>query len=203
METSVSFLIAEDDELVGRLLVRALSAHGETELVTTIAGARSALESRSFTAVVVDVGLPDGSGLDLIGDARMRDPSVAVLVVSGEVDARRLATAHRLDASYLLKPVDTQQLDLFAVRTCSRRRERGARVARRVRRWTLDYGLTNAEAAILELAAEGPSRARIAEVRDVSSTTLKKQVQILLAKTGDTSLENAANRLLRAVVDEG
>ena len=32
----MSFLIAEDDELVGRILVRALSEHGRTELVTTI-----------------------------------------------------------------------------------------------------------------------------------------------------------------------
>jgi len=44
VETAVSFLIAEDDALVVRLVVRALSAHGETELVTTIAGARSVLE---------------------------------------------------------------------------------------------------------------------------------------------------------------
>jgi len=200
---AASFLIAEDDELVGRLLVRALSAHGETELVTTVAGARSALESRSFTAVVVDVGLPDGSGLDVLSDARLQDPAVAALVVSGKVDARRLAVAHRLDASYLLKPVDTRQIDLFAVRTRSRLRERAAKVARVAKRWAFEYGLTKAETSVLELAAEGPSRARLAVLRDVSPTTLKKQIQVLLAKTGDPSLDTAVNRLLRMVVDEG
>ena len=74
--------------------------------------------------MVVDVGLPDGSGLDHISDARQKDPAVSALVVSGRVDARRLAAAHRLDASYLLKPVDTRQIDLFAVRMRSKTRER-------------------------------------------------------------------------------
>ncbi len=70
VDSVVSFLIAEDDELVGRILVRALSEHGRTELVTSVEEARTALKTGSFTAVVVDVGLPDGSGLDVINDAR-------------------------------------------------------------------------------------------------------------------------------------
>src|SRR5689334_18827075 len=110
MESAVSFLIAEDDELVGRILVRTLSEHGRTELVTTIEGARSALKNQSFTAVIVDVGLPDGSGLDLITDARSHDPGMSALVVSGRVDERRLAEAHHLGVSFLLKPVDTREL---------------------------------------------------------------------------------------------
>jgi DNA-binding NarL/FixJ family response regulator len=202
VESSVSFLIAEDDELVGRLLARALSAHGDTHLVTSVADARSALEARSFTGVVVDVGLPDGSGLDLIDDARRQDPATTALVVSGHVDAPRLAKAHRLRAAYLLKPVDTTQIELFAVRTRSRLHERSVRVAALVRRWAQEHRLTGAEAAILELAAEGHSRVRLAELRNVSPSTLKKQIQIALAKTGDASLESAVNRLLRAVVDD-
>lgn len=199
----VSFLIAEDDELVGRLLVRALSAHGKTELVTTVADARSAMERESFTAVVVDVGLPDGSGLDLINDARAQDPTVSALVVSGRVDARRLAAAHVLDASYLLKPVNAEQIELFAVRMRSKVRARAARIAQAVEQWSVEYELTRAEASILEIAAEGASRSQLAAARGVAPNTLKKQVQILLAKTGDSTLDVAVNRLLRTLLDEG
>jgi DNA-binding NarL/FixJ family response regulator len=200
---AVNFLIAEDDELVGRILVRTLSEHGRTELVTTAEGARSALKARSFNAVVVDIGLPDGSGLDVISDARSHDPSVGALVVSGGVDERRLAEAHNLGAHYLLKPVDTRQLGLFAIRLRSRVREREAKIAALIERWAIEYQLTTAETDILALAVEGAARSRLAELRGVAASTVKKQVQVILTKTGDGSLEAAVSRLLRAVVDEG
>ena len=203
MTQPVRFLIAEDDEIVGRVMVRALSEHGDTELVTTMKDARAALQGHSFSAVVVDVGLPDGCGLDLIAAARAHDPGVSALVVSGGVDERRLAEAHDLGASYLLKPVDTRQLGLFAVRMRARLEQRGEKIAAVVARWTAQYDLTPAEADILELAAHGAARAKLAQLRGVAPSTVKKQVQIVLTKTGDTSLEGAVSRLLRAIVDEG
>jgi DNA-binding NarL/FixJ family response regulator len=203
VENGVSFLIAEDDELVGRILVRTLSEHGRTELVTSIEDARTALKTSSFTAVVVDVGLPDGSGLDVITDAREQDPGVSALIVSGGVDERRLAEAHHLNASYLLKPVDTRQLGLFAVRMRAKLRQRDAKIEALVERWAVEYDLTPAEASVLQLAAQGAARSRLAELRGVAPSTVKKQVQVVLTKTGDTSLEGAVSRLLRAIVDEG
>jgi DNA-binding NarL/FixJ family response regulator len=202
MENGLSFLIAEDDELVGKVIVRALSEHGRTKLVTTAEGARTALRAHTFTAVIVDVGLPDGSGLDVINDAREQDPAVSALIVSGGVDERRLAEAHHLGASYLLKPVDTRQLGLFAVRMRAKARQREAKIAAIVERWTVEYELTTAEAAVLELAAHGAPRARLAELRGVATSTVKKQVQVVLTKTGDSTLEGAVSRLLRMIVDE-
>jgi DNA-binding NarL/FixJ family response regulator len=202
VSAAVSFLIAEDDDLVGRVLERALGAHGRTSRVTTLEDARSALATESFTAVVVDVGLPDGSGLELITDARTLDPSLPALVLSGAVDAGRLAEAHLLGAHYLLKPVDTTQLGLFAERVRARINERRARVDAAVKRWASDYELTAAEAAILALAAQGTRRAELAAQRDVAASTVKKQVKVMLNKTGDASLEGAVNRLLRSVLDD-
>ena len=202
VDSVVSFLIAEDDELVGRILVRALSEHGRTELVTSVEEARSALKTSSFTAVVVDVGLPDGSGLDVINDARSHDPFTSALVVSGRVDERRLAEAHHLGVSFLLKPVDTRELGVFAVRTRAKLRARQEKIAALVERWVSEYDLTNAEASVLELAAHGAQRSRLPDLRGVAASTVKKQVQVILTKTGDSSLEGCVSRLLRAVVDE-
>jgi DNA-binding NarL/FixJ family response regulator len=199
---NASFLIAEDDELIGRALVRTLSAHGHAELVTTAKQARTALASHSFTAVVVDVALPDGSGLDLISDARAHDPSVSALVVSGGVDAQRLAEAHHLGAPYLLKPLDVRELGLFAVRTRAKMQQKHERIAAIVERWRVEYDLTPAEGAIVELAAHGAPRSRLAELRNVAASTVKKQVQVILTKTGDSTLEGAVSRLLRKIVDE-
>lgn len=202
VENGGSFLIAEDDELVGRVLVRALAEHGHTELVTNVQDARSALRVHSYTAVVVDVGLPDGNGLDLITNARALDPGVAALIVSGGVDERRLAEAHLLNASYLLKPVDTRQLGLFAIRMRAKQLHRHEKIAALIARWTVEFDLTAAEASVLELAAHGAPRWRLAELRGVAASTVKKQVQVVLTKTGDTSLDGAVSRLLRMIVDE-
>jgi len=200
---AVSFLVAEDDEQVGRVLLHTLAEHGRTSLVTTLQQARSALAAETYAAVVVDVGLPDGSGLELITDARTHDPSIAALVVSGQVDGSTLAAAHLLGAHYLLKPVDAWQLGLFAVRTRARLRERQTKIEAVVRRWSAEYELTNAEAAILDLAAHGAPRARLAELREVAPSTIKKQIQVVLNKTGDPSLEAAVSRLLRTVLNGG
>jgi DNA-binding NarL/FixJ family response regulator len=151
---------------------------------------------------VVDVGLPDGSGLDLITDARSRDPGMAALVVSGQVDERRLARAHHLGVSFLLKPVDTKELGIFASRARAKMRARQEKVTALVERWAAEYNLTPAEASILELAAHGAQRSRLADLRRVAPSTVKKQVQVILTKTGDGSLEGAVSRLLRAIVDE-
>lgn len=202
MDSVISFLIAEDDELVGRILVRALSEHGRTELVTTVEEARSRLKTQSYTALVVDVGLPDGSGLEVISDARLQDPFMSALVVSGRVDERRLAEAHHLGVSFLLKPVDTREIGIFAVRTRAKQRARQQRIAGLVERWVVQYDLTGAEAAVLELAAHGAQRSRLPELRGVAASTVKKQVQVILTKTGDGSLEGCVSRLLRTVVDE-
>ncbi len=202
MSAAVSFLIVEDDDLVGRVLQRALHHHGRTSLVATLEEARYALATDTFSAVVVDVGLPDGSGLDLVQFARHVDPTIPALVLSGSVDASRLAEAHLLGAHYLLKPVNGMQLDLFAERTRARLREREARISTVVSRWSFEYALTSAEAAILILAVHGAPRGQLADLRDVARSTVKKQVQAILEKTGDTSLEAAVSRVLRCALDE-
>jgi DNA-binding CsgD family transcriptional regulator len=65
--------------------------------------------------------------------------------------------------------------------------------------WTGRYGLSEAEADLLGRTALGESRRTIAEARDTSPETVKKQIAHLIGKTGDDSLHSAAERLLRDV----
>src|SRR4029078_4305273 len=85
----------------------------------------------------------------------------------------------------------------------SKMRARQEKITAIVERWTVEHDLTPAEASVLELAAHGAQRSRLAELRGVAASTVKKQVQVILTKTGDSSLEGAVSRLLRAIVDEG
>lgn len=195
-----TFLVAEDDATVGRTLARTLGRHGDAKVVKTYRAARRALEAEAFSALVVDVGLPDGSGLDLVAAARARDVTMPILVVSGEVDKRRLSEAHALGAHFLLKPIDAAELDLFVERLGGRDAITDRRVCDLVTRWELRYALTPTEAELLELGARGTPRSELHVPRRVEASTVKKQVHNMLEKTGDASFEAAVSRLLRELV---
>ncbi|MEE3216181.1 MAG: response regulator, partial [Pseudomonadota bacterium] len=65
-------LVVEDDALISRSLVEALTPLGNTvEVLSTRAAARSALRQGGVDLVLLDIGLPDGDGLSLL--AEMRD----------------------------------------------------------------------------------------------------------------------------------
>jgi two-component system, OmpR family, KDP operon response regulator KdpE len=102
-----------EDEPANRALVRAIIARAdratvpEVDLVeaATMADARSMLAGGSFDAVLVDVRLPDGNGLDLIGEIREREREVKVIVVSASVLPAERASALATGADgFLAKP---------------------------------------------------------------------------------------------------
>ena len=96
---ALKFLVAEDEPGVARTIRRALMPHGFVEVVETAADARERLAERSYDALVADVGLPDGSGLDLVAEATAEDDGLLALIVSGRVDPDRLAEAYQLGVS--------------------------------------------------------------------------------------------------------
>lgn len=69
-------------------------------------------------------------------------------------------------------------------------------------RWRLRHALTRAEVDVLARASRGTPRQEIHRARGVTRRKAKEQVRLLLAKTGDDSLDAAVKRLLREVVDE-
>jgi len=86
-----TILIVEDDPVLGTFLADNLAADGyEPVLAETFRDGLRELEFRRPDLVILDLGLPDGSGLDLIGRVRTADglatrvdPTVPVIVLSG------------------------------------------------------------------------------------------------------------------------
>src|SRR4051812_42532559 len=84
-------LVVEDDPVVRTFLADNLTADGYDLIVTdTIADALRMLEHDRPDIAVIDVGLPDGSGLDLLrrvraadGVASRLDPTLPMVVLSG------------------------------------------------------------------------------------------------------------------------
>lgn len=78
---SYRVLIVEDHPRMGEALVEMLTQGGfRCTLARTLAAARARLRESAFEAVVVDGHLPDGEGLDLLGDADGNTPAVTVLI---------------------------------------------------------------------------------------------------------------------------
>ena len=93
-------LIIDDHELIRKGLTQALRAAGHNIVgeAATLAQARAQLMFTTPDLVIVDVNLPDGSGLDLI------TPLVKFLVLTLGDDPQSLAVAHqRGAAAYVLK----------------------------------------------------------------------------------------------------
>ncbi len=76
--------------------------------------ARQVIVSNPVEGVLLDLNLPDGSGLDWIGEVRESQPGTAIIVVTGKGDIPTAVEAMRRGADHFLsKPVNMGELEVF------------------------------------------------------------------------------------------
>lgn len=98
-------LIAEDDQHYAEALRRAFARQLPSAKVTiapSLSEAARFLSEESYDAVVADVDLGDGLGVEIIERAQECDPSTARALMSGYLQTHLEAAAHRLGAT----PID-------------------------------------------------------------------------------------------------
>ena len=108
-------LLVEDDEMLGAALRAGLRQDGHA-----VDWVRSADEAdtawiaagkAAYDAVVLDLGLPDGSGLDLVRRARQRRIATPVLIATArDRIADRIAGLDAGADDYMVKPIDLDEL---------------------------------------------------------------------------------------------
>lgn len=209
-------LLVEDDDLLASALVEGLRGEDfAIDRFATLREARAALVGASFDAVVLDRGLPDGDGIDLLRELRARSADTPVLLLTAR-DALddRLAGLDTGADDYILKPVALPEL-LARLRAVVRRTRgrpqpvwtHGALtldpVARKVTWRGVAVDLTAREFNLLELffshAGRVLSRGRIEESlydwsSEVGSNTVEVYVHQLRRK-----IDPAVVRTLRGV----
>ena len=106
-------LVEDDPEILG-FLSEALRPHGDLVLAfaaSSVVQAREALQGQGVDVVVVDLGLPDGSGVDVIHQVRASWPRCEVLVSTQFGDEASVIAAFEAGATgYLLKQRSATQI---------------------------------------------------------------------------------------------
>ncbi len=105
-------LLVEDDTLLGDGLQAGLSQAGFTvDWVVEGRQALHALRSETFDAAILDLGLPDGDGVDVILRYRDHGGSVPIVVLTARGDIQnKLSVLDGGADDYLVKPVDLREI---------------------------------------------------------------------------------------------
>ncbi|MCV9909750.1 response regulator transcription factor [Brucella sp. HL-2] len=200
-------LLVEDDMVVRRRLEGLLFQFGyqpETIIfAASLAEARACMADQPVALALVDIGLPDGSGIDLICDLHASDPGLAILVISAWCTQDVILSALRAGAvGYVLKERDDLEVAI-AIRSVLRG---GAPidpfVAKRIieelpaqsPERTADDGmqaLTARESQILLLVAEGLGNKDIAERLCLSRYTVECHIKRIYRKLAVSSRTRA------------
>lgn len=119
---AIRVLIVEDEDDIATLIRMALEADGMTvRHVIDLAGARQRLMTDTPDVMVLDVNLPDGSGLDLLREPDRVD-GVPVLILSGQQQESDKVLGLELGAEdYVVKPFYPRELATRVRRAATRR----------------------------------------------------------------------------------
>lgn len=123
-----SLLLVEDDANLGATLSERLDAAGyRTTWVRSLREARRELGLERFGLVILDVGLPDGSGFELATELRRACSGSGVLFLTAQGDPERRVQGLALGAEdYVVKPFHFQELVLRVENGLRRRRHMDA-----------------------------------------------------------------------------
>ena len=112
-------MLVEDQADFRRLMEALLGRQPDLEVVAragSLAEARGHAATMRFDVAVLDLGLPDGNGADLIADLRGADPGVAVLVLSASLDPKSLERATEAGADEILDKFSSPREVLDTIR---------------------------------------------------------------------------------------
>jgi DNA-binding response OmpR family regulator len=105
-------LIVEDDQQITKIIIMNLKLSGfEIDNATNISDAWSKITSLHFDLILMDIGLPDGSGLDLCTKIREAGNEVPIVFLSARTDEATVVKGIKNGADdYLRKPFGLEEL---------------------------------------------------------------------------------------------
>jgi DNA-binding NarL/FixJ family response regulator len=201
---ALRIFLVDDHEVVRRGVRDMLEAEDDFEVVGeagTVEEALNRIHAVEPDVAVLDVRLPDGSGVELCRELRSNHPSIACLMLTSFDDDEALFEAIVAGAAgYVLKQVKGNDI-INAVRKVGSGASlldpaMTSRVMERLRSGSNEdprlAGLSGQERRILELLADGKSNRQIAAEMFLAEKTVKNYVSNLLSKMGMSRRTEAA-----------
>ncbi|OEE87789.1 two-component system response regulator BasR [Enterovibrio norvegicus FF-162] len=105
-------LLIEDDQMLGESMVASLSRHGFTvDWVQKGGGVELLLKTESFTAVILDLTLPDVDGIDVLKRLRQAKHTIPVMILTARDDIEdRVEGLDGGADDYMVKPFALEEL---------------------------------------------------------------------------------------------
>ncbi len=202
-EKPITVLVVEDDAVTRRALSLAIEKEPSLKLLAALDCVQSALawlEKQSASILLVDLGLPDGTGIDVIRYCANRHPDSGILVITTSSDDDNILASIEAGASgYVLK--DAGQPDI--VSSLLELHKGGSPISPTIARKVLakmrgkpvveavevqsdsklpEVYLTKREAAILDLIARGDSYGEVAKQLSLSVGTVQTHIKNIYDK---------------------
>lgn len=202
LQNPISVLIVEDDPVTRKSLCLAVELEPALKLLAAFDSVQSSLvwlETHSAEVLMTDLGLPDGSGIEIIHACTQRHPDTDIMVVTMSSDEASVLACIEAGASgYVLK--DAGSMDI--ARAVLDLRAGGAPMSPAIARMVLakvrdgkkttavpnvaqnstTTSLTKREAAILDLIAQGDSYGEVAKLLSVSVGTVQTHIKNIYGK---------------------
>jgi two-component system phosphate regulon response regulator OmpR len=225
--TAQSILVVDDDPEIRKLLARYIESQGfRVLLAATCRELNDRLATHHIDLIVLDVMLPDGSGLDVCRDLRARRANVPIILLTAlKEDVDRIIGLEIGADDYLGKPFNPREL-IARVRAVLRRRAEtlpgpsDAKIYRfegfvadpQARRVTDPQGgnveLTGAEFDLLKTFLERPGRVLSRDqlldlTRGREGDVLDRSIDVLVSRLRRKLAESGAAQLFKTVRNGG
>jgi two-component system NtrC family response regulator/two-component system response regulator AtoC len=148
-------LVVEDDPAFSDLLCEELRSRGHVASPARRVGqALEQLSASDFDVAMVDLKLPDGSGIDVLREIRADERATECIVLTGHADVQTAIEAMKLGAyDYLNKPVRLDEIEVVVQKAAEKARLRSENASLRLRleRHDRSAGLVTDDPALKEL----------------------------------------------------
>jgi DNA-binding NarL/FixJ family response regulator len=186
-------LIIDDHAVVRQGLIQAFNDKGFASIETAgnLKEARAKIAAFNPEAIIVDLNLPDGSGLEIVQWVRKFSADIAIIILSLNDPAQFVKVARSSGANaYLSKSQSMPDIISsvsFAVENP------GSFISTLAKVQPLEIDLTPREIEVLYLLAEGASNLEISTKLFISVSTVKTHISALMRKLQCTNRTTAVN----------
>lgn len=197
-----SVLIVDDHSYARSLMrktVLKIFEHAKIAEAASLLQARDLIARQNYNLAIIDISLPDGSGIDLVKDIMNSDAQTYIVMATIYDDDQHLFDSLRAGANgYLLKDLSQDELESQISGIIKGNPPLSSSIARRLLahfndpQQSLKHNLTPRESEVLSLIGKGFTRKEVANKLKISSNTAAEHIKNIYQKLHINSRAEAA-----------